>query len=523
MKKKVIIDQVLFWLVFCIFLFTRIYLLDRVPLGLHVDEAGMAYDAWSLSEFGVDRYLNRFPVYFINFGGGQSIMYGYISMILIKLLGLSIYSIRLPGVIISILAFYIIYKTSIVIFKSKKYSLISSYLFTILPYFIMQSRFGLDCNLMMGFSSIVIYSIHKMIETNQTKFYIIGGVCTGLILYTYALSYLSIPIFLILVILYLIVIKKFNFKKMVYFSIVLGLFATPLIIMVIINKLDLESVNFLGFTIPIIPEFRGSEIVISNIVPNFKHVIKSVLMYDWLPYNTFEQYYTMFKISIPFVFIGVLSGIYSIIVNLKNRRYSLIDIVWFFALSVFIMGLFLDGQPNTNRLNGIMYSVLILIVYGIFTLENILVNTIKGTKVKKIYTIFIILIYSLSFLDFSNYYYFKYAYDKYPQTLFTHLYTEEIQYIDNINKEQKMVFIEKNIRGYIYFLLSTKTSPFIYNNEKNGEIMFRNYFFDLPEEINEQSYYLVLKTNYGFNERIKNLDFKRVEFEFYNLYLPISQ
>ncbi len=60
------------FLIFSLFMltiFTSTYKLGEVPYGLHVDEAGMAYDAISISKYGIDRYLNKFPVYLINYGG----------------------------------------------------------------------------------------------------------------------------------------------------------------------------------------------------------------------------------------------------------------------------------------------------------------------------------------------------------------------------------------------------------------------------------------------------------------------
>ena len=59
----------------------------------------MAYDAFCLSKFMVDRALNKFPVYFVNFGGGQSILYGYVTAIFIKLYGFNLISIRITAVI----------------------------------------------------------------------------------------------------------------------------------------------------------------------------------------------------------------------------------------------------------------------------------------------------------------------------------------------------------------------------------------------------------------------------------------
>ena len=158
-------------LLFIGFLFTRLFLLDQVPYGYHVDEAGMAYDAWSLAHFGVDRYLNSFPVYLINYGDGQSALYAYSVAFLLKFFDYSIWIVRLPGVILSSITFFVGYVTLSEILNSKKIGLFFSFLFTILPYFIMQSRFGLDCNLMMGMSSIVLYSIHKMITIPSPKTY----------------------------------------------------------------------------------------------------------------------------------------------------------------------------------------------------------------------------------------------------------------------------------------------------------------------------------------------------------------
>jgi len=84
-------------------IFTSTYKLGKVPYGLHVDEAGMAYDALALSNLGTDRYLNKFPVYLINYGGGQSAMYAYLTALLIKIFGYSTIIIRLPSVILRFL------------------------------------------------------------------------------------------------------------------------------------------------------------------------------------------------------------------------------------------------------------------------------------------------------------------------------------------------------------------------------------------------------------------------------------
>lgn len=71
----------------------RLMGIGEVPKGIHIDEAGMAYDAYSISEYGTDRYGNQFPLYLENFGQGQSVMCMYLISPFIKLFGLNLYSI----------------------------------------------------------------------------------------------------------------------------------------------------------------------------------------------------------------------------------------------------------------------------------------------------------------------------------------------------------------------------------------------------------------------------------------------
>ena len=107
-KKEVII----FIIIMIIAIFSRAYKLNSLPVGIHVDEAGMAYDAYCLATNGTDRWLNNFPVYLENFGGGQSALYAYLAAIFIKILGLNMISIRLPAFLLSIIAISLVYFTT---------------------------------------------------------------------------------------------------------------------------------------------------------------------------------------------------------------------------------------------------------------------------------------------------------------------------------------------------------------------------------------------------------------------------
>ena len=83
-KRKNLIWLIMFAGVFLLALFVRAYRIGELPYGWHVDEAGISYDMYSLIHYGTDRYYKFNPVYFINFGGGQNALYGYICGIFIK-------------------------------------------------------------------------------------------------------------------------------------------------------------------------------------------------------------------------------------------------------------------------------------------------------------------------------------------------------------------------------------------------------------------------------------------------------
>jgi len=148
---------VYFCFILLIAVLTRILFLEDVLQGLHIDEAGMAYDAFCLANYGCDRFLNKWPVYLINYQSGQSALYAYCSALLMKIIGINYYAIRLPAAISGIAT--VICGTLLVRDAlGKKWSLLAMLLLAICPYFIMASRFGFDCNLMLGCTTLSLYA-----------------------------------------------------------------------------------------------------------------------------------------------------------------------------------------------------------------------------------------------------------------------------------------------------------------------------------------------------------------------------
>jgi hypothetical protein len=92
--------QITLLFLFCVTVFLRFYKLTVLPDVLHIDEAALGYNSWCLANYGTDRYLNVLPFYPQNFYGGQSPLYTYLVVLLIKFFGkgnLSVFLVRFPA------------------------------------------------------------------------------------------------------------------------------------------------------------------------------------------------------------------------------------------------------------------------------------------------------------------------------------------------------------------------------------------------------------------------------------------
>ena len=87
----------------------RTFQFPNIPPGLFVDEAGAGYETFSLLHTGADSCGIPRPAYFIRWGSGQSVLYSYLSMPIVAVLGLSRFSIRLLSWFSGILTLPLLY------------------------------------------------------------------------------------------------------------------------------------------------------------------------------------------------------------------------------------------------------------------------------------------------------------------------------------------------------------------------------------------------------------------------------
>ena len=493
---------------FVMFLGTRLWQLTTLPFGMHIDEAGMAYDAWCLAQYGVDRYLKSWPVYLINFGGGQNALYTYLCAGLFKIFGYSMWMVRLPAAFFSFITFIIGMKMTRKLFEEYTFlPFVTGLLIIICPCFIMAGRFGLESNLMLGMSSVFLYQIVLALETQKRRYYILAGISGGLVFYTYALSYIILPLFLILLFIYVIRVREFSVLDWIIMMVFMGILAIPLILVQIVNLFDLAEFQLGCFTITKLPIYRVSELERFS----FQYLLlalKSIFIGDSLPYNSIPRHSNLYMISAFLFVVGVIIAGKSFWNSVKKQKRNTLAILflWLFSMIYFECHV----SANVNKINGAFLVVILIVVIGMEGLFK------RVGKYRKIFIVGMGGVYLTLFMAFGRYYYFGgYAEECYPLLYFDVTVQEAVTYIeqDPILKDKETQMAEHGI----YYAISTFETPWELDFA-NTPSVYGNYRFGTLEQIEERCNYIV-KDEYGqYCEDLRAAGFTERKFDGYSLF-----
>ena len=492
-----IILAVFFILVFI----TRIYKFGEIPSFIQVDEAGAAYDAYCLAEYGVDRYLNSYPLYLINFGGGQSALYAYATIPFIKLFGANIVAYRLPELLFFLMGILVCY-ILINKVKDKKTALLYTFLIIISPWNIEASRQGLDCNLL---APMFMLDLLLLINAKKNYQYIIAGISIGITLYTYCLSWLLIPAFLVVYIIYMLIIKKINFKQIILIGIPIAIFAIPLIYLLLLNKGYASRTNFGIFTIPKLFSFRQGEISISNIFKYGEYSLKTI----------FCDQYGMYIVQIPLFIIGFIVGIKEFIKSIKTKEFNFTGLITI-VFAVLLICNILVTVGTLNRANILYLPMLYIITIGIIELS-------KGSRCTFISIIALLIVlftlFEVSYYNLDNengrWSYYPYT-DKEIYEI-----TKKLENDDETKDVKKYFTISNKAEVYIYTMLVNLPSPYelkfktFQRVENYGEY---NFIYDkiiTEEMIKGKSIIIVNKKQSDVIEGLEKRNFSKEETELY--------
>lgn len=495
------------WLLAILVLFclTRFWKINTLPSGLYVDEAGMAYDAWCLSEYGVDRYLKSWPVYLINFDGGQSCMYAFLTAFLFKMFGYSKLMIRLPGILFSFMTLVFGMKIVKKLYpENKLYSYVYGSIVVSAPYFIMASRFGLDCNLMLGMSTLFLYVFVCAMETGKTVHYFLAGIAGGLVFYTYILSYLTLPLFLVMSFIYVLWSGKFNLKKWLTMMVPMGVLALPLIMVQIINIFDLPEMQWGIFTITKLPFYRGQELG----VPKWENLITAltcIFQGDDRNYDSIWGIPVLYGIVNILFVIGFWQRGQILINKCTEKIHELYMYIFLWFISMIIMGTV--TEMRVYRINAIYAVTVMIALYGLKTMLDI-----RGNY-GRVLAIVLITCYLINFYNFGDYYYRgQYAADNEPLRKFNDPIMEAYEFIienPNIcNKPTQMA------QRDIYYAVSALPSPYEYKNGANTGNVLCGGLGTIEDTYN----YIVEDDYVEYSQDLRNAGFIENKYNGYSLF-----
>ena len=498
----------------------RFYKLTELPFGLHIDEYAMAYDAFALSNFGMDRHLMSYPVYLINFGGGQSALMAYLVGVFYKIFGDgNIFAIRLPAAAMGALSILIVYYVGKNTFD-KTTGIISAFFMAVFPSCIMMSRFGLDCYLMYSFCMLAVASLIFAVTKQKTVYYFISGFFFGISLYTYAIAYIFVPVVILISVIYLMAYKKLNIKQLFAMGGSTFVMAFPLMAMMAVNNGIIAPFNLGPLTITVLPEFRGSDISFENI-KYIKDSLSSILVFDGWEYNSDPVFNTTYLFTLPLIFCGMILAFKDFILKIYKKEFS-----FNFMNIAYLLGSFLCiclvSSVNVNKLN-VIYPLLAIFA-GLCV-----------TKIMRRSNLVFILVFTIScfaFGKFTNYYFGPDSYRNRPP-LFGGEMRQVVEFVEeNFPGRYTYICDSQSETKYPGLALATMSSPEKYN-EFDGTESIDEYHLKLPvyfdnegnltEEFYEDCVYAIEKidkreTYEYIRDKLTEKGFSKKETKYYDIY-----
>lgn len=143
---RLVNNKVLFTFLILLFLLTRLYGLISVPSSVYWDEASIGYNAYSILKTGKDEWGEFLPLHFRAFGEFKLPVYIYSTIPFVYVFGLNEVSVRLPSVFYSLFSLLIIYFLVKKLTGNNSVSLLSCFLFVILPWNFIFSRTGYEAS-----------------------------------------------------------------------------------------------------------------------------------------------------------------------------------------------------------------------------------------------------------------------------------------------------------------------------------------------------------------------------------------
>lgn len=461
--------------------FLHFYKLTEIPAGIQGDEAAIAYDAWAILNYGVERYGYPYPVYFINWGDGMNALYIYLTALAYKIFGgYSLFAVRFTNALwgtAGVLVVYFFFRK----IADKATGLIGAFIYTIMPVIIMMFRRGLEVYILYNCFALSLLILYCAIKKNSTQLYAFAGAAFGITLYCYAMTYMIIPAFLAVSVPLLLRAKRINIKQLFAFGIPIFIFALPLILLVLINHDVIPEIVTPYFSIPKLWLYKESDIALSNI-RNVLTSMRSVFLSCRITYDAIAPYYTMYLMSLPLCAYGFILNVKGFVSEFKQKVYGAKTLM-FAALCGALVPMLLVRDVVTYEMIGLYVPLTYLIATAV-------VDIYRKLKPAAYAVLVSFVVMTALFTDF---YFNRFTEENHPLVFFQRNGVEAYSYAKQLYPDRPVCFTALwpdscKSHAYIYALLANLDTPQYFQDTHYfvGEtINYGDNTFGLPVRLKE--------------------------------------
>lgn len=421
----------------------RFIALGLLPYGLNQDEASAGYDAWALLNYGIDRCGNSWPVLLESWGSGQNVLYSIIAMPFIALFGLSELTFRIPMALSGSLTLLIFWRLARRC-RGELFGLAALFTLAFCPWHIMASRWALESNLL---PTVLLLGIYLVVVSREKHWALVGAAAVfGLSLYAYGTAFFFLPLFLIVMTIWLR--RDLRYSSFFTALAVFVLIALPIGLCQLINLAQLDEIHILGVTLPKLTQARqvstsifGGGSAVQALKDNFGTLVKILKTgSDGLNYNALSPWGLFYPFGLALIVVGFY-------VSLGTRKDYPLEAPMRWALAVSLLcALLISG--NINRLNMLWLPMVYFMAVGFYSICRLL----------RVFSVAAIAAVLACFLLFAFDYSTSFGQDGMEISYFPGL-GSAISYVSDL--QPKSVYISTGYVNapYIFALFYTETPP----------------------------------------------------------------
>lgn len=489
------ITYILLTLIVSLSIFLRFWKLDEVPASLNWDEVAAGYNAYTIANWGMDEYGNKFPIVFTSFYDDKHPVHIYITAIVVKIFGLTDFNVRASSALMGVLTVVFFFILIRELLKDNLTALFGSLFMAVSPYGIHFSR-GLWENNFALFFLIAGLSCFYIGLRKKSYLLPISFFLFGLSFFSYHSAKVVVPIVVLFVCLSNLKLLLSNKTALV----------VSILVTLIFGILIIKDTRILGFA-------RVNQTKLSSEVSIFdnykKHFTYSYLFEkgDQGPRASVKVIGQFYKLDL----ILFLAGLIALIIKKKWQALSII-LVW--LISSPIPSSVSTVEPSAIRGIFMIGPILLLSSVG----ASSLIMIFKNKFIQIIITFVIFLFLTKEVINYTKYYFNIYPIKEAIEWQYG--MKEIVEYGEDNSTIYKMYVDNIRQQPYIYFLYYLKVSlpeflRTVKYNESNSKsfntvLSFDKYQFGgwniIESYPNEGIYYAITPSYYTGLRYIQQFD-----------------